>query len=146
MPLTSKGETVIFKNKFYGCSTTFSLFPMFLKPPFPQESLNDGFQNNRARDERPPLENRPPKSRKLRPEKNNISLVKHVPWDSWVSAVNLFSLVVQPRFHCFPCFFSHLFCQLVLFNVLVPPAFVPAVFYSSRAGGGTILVEVETQA
>jgi len=25
LPLTSKGETVIFKNRFYGCSTTFSI-------------------------------------------------------------------------------------------------------------------------
>ncbi len=31
MPLTSKGETVIFKNKFYGCSTTFSIDPSELK-------------------------------------------------------------------------------------------------------------------
>ena len=27
MPLTDEGETVIFKNKFYGCSTTFSINP-----------------------------------------------------------------------------------------------------------------------
>ena len=27
MPLTDEGETVIFKNRFYGCSTTFSIDP-----------------------------------------------------------------------------------------------------------------------
>ena len=27
MPLTDAGETVIFKNRFYGCSTTFSIDP-----------------------------------------------------------------------------------------------------------------------
>ena len=27
LPLSEKGETVIFKNRFYGCSTTFSLDP-----------------------------------------------------------------------------------------------------------------------
>ena len=27
MPLTNEGETVIFKNRFYGCSTTFSIDP-----------------------------------------------------------------------------------------------------------------------
>ena len=27
MPLSSNGETIIFKNKFYGCSTTFSIDP-----------------------------------------------------------------------------------------------------------------------
>ena len=27
MPLTEEGETVIFKNRFYGCSTTFSIDP-----------------------------------------------------------------------------------------------------------------------
>ena len=31
LPLSSEGETVIFKNKFYGCSTTFSIDPMELK-------------------------------------------------------------------------------------------------------------------
>ena len=31
MPLTDEGETVIFKNKFYGCSTTFSIDPNELK-------------------------------------------------------------------------------------------------------------------
>ena len=30
-PLSSKGETVIFKNRFYGCSTTFSIDPKELK-------------------------------------------------------------------------------------------------------------------
>ena len=27
LPLTDKGETIIFKNRFYGCSTTFSIDP-----------------------------------------------------------------------------------------------------------------------
>ena len=27
LPLSSKGETIIFKNRFYGCSTTFSINP-----------------------------------------------------------------------------------------------------------------------
>ena len=27
LPLSSKGETIIFKNRFYGCSTTFSIDP-----------------------------------------------------------------------------------------------------------------------
>ena len=31
MPLTDEGETVIFKNRFYGCSTTFSIDPNELK-------------------------------------------------------------------------------------------------------------------
>jgi hypothetical protein len=31
LPLSSKGETIIFKNRFYGCSTTFSLDPKELK-------------------------------------------------------------------------------------------------------------------
>ena len=31
MPLTSRGETVVFKNTFYGCSTTFSIDPEELK-------------------------------------------------------------------------------------------------------------------
>lgn len=31
IPLSSNGETVIFKNRFYGCSTTFSLDPKELK-------------------------------------------------------------------------------------------------------------------
>tara|TARA_B110000967_G_scaffold209549_1_gene266208 strand:- start:2735 stop:3430 length:696 start_codon:yes stop_codon:yes gene_type:complete len=31
LPLSSKGETVIFKNRFYGCSTTFSIDPKELK-------------------------------------------------------------------------------------------------------------------
>ena len=31
LPLTPDGETVIFKNKFYGCSTTFSIDPKELK-------------------------------------------------------------------------------------------------------------------
>ena len=31
LPLSSKGETVIFKNRFYGCSTTFSIDPRELK-------------------------------------------------------------------------------------------------------------------
>ena len=30
-PLSSKGETVVFKNRFYGCSTTFSIDPRELK-------------------------------------------------------------------------------------------------------------------
>ena len=30
LPLSEKGETVIFKNRFYGCSTTFSLDPIEL--------------------------------------------------------------------------------------------------------------------
>ena len=31
LPLSSKGETVIFKNRFYGCSTTFSIDPRELE-------------------------------------------------------------------------------------------------------------------
>jgi hypothetical protein len=31
LPLTTKGETIIFKNRFYGCSTTFSIDPKELK-------------------------------------------------------------------------------------------------------------------
>ena len=31
IPLSSKGETVVFKNRFYGCSTTFSTDPRELK-------------------------------------------------------------------------------------------------------------------
>jgi len=31
LPLSGKGETVVFKNRFYGCSTTFSIDPMELK-------------------------------------------------------------------------------------------------------------------
>ena len=31
VPLTKEGETVIFKNRFYGCSTTFSIDPNELK-------------------------------------------------------------------------------------------------------------------
>ena len=31
VPLTKEGETVIFKNRFYGCSTTFSIDPSELK-------------------------------------------------------------------------------------------------------------------
>ena len=31
LPLSSKGETVVFKNRFYGCSTTFSIDPRELK-------------------------------------------------------------------------------------------------------------------
>jgi hypothetical protein len=31
LPLSSKGETIIFKNRFYGCSTTFSIDPKELK-------------------------------------------------------------------------------------------------------------------
>ena len=31
LPLSSKGETVIFKNRFYGCSTTFTIDPKELK-------------------------------------------------------------------------------------------------------------------
>ena len=31
LPLSSEGETVIFKNRFYGCSTTFSIDPNELK-------------------------------------------------------------------------------------------------------------------
>ena len=31
LPLSEKGETVIFKNRFYGCSTTFSIDPKELK-------------------------------------------------------------------------------------------------------------------
>ena len=31
LPLSPKGETVIFKNRFYGCSTTFSIDPKELK-------------------------------------------------------------------------------------------------------------------
>ena len=31
IPLSSKGETVVFKNRFYGCSTTFSIDPRELK-------------------------------------------------------------------------------------------------------------------
>ena len=31
LPLSPYGETVIFKNRFYGCSTTFSIDPMELK-------------------------------------------------------------------------------------------------------------------
>jgi hypothetical protein len=31
LPLSSKGETVVFKNRFYGCSTTFSIDPLELK-------------------------------------------------------------------------------------------------------------------
>ncbi len=31
LPLSSEGETIIFKNKFYGCSTTFSLDPEELR-------------------------------------------------------------------------------------------------------------------
>ena len=31
LPLSAKGETVIFKNKFYGCSTTFSIDPKELR-------------------------------------------------------------------------------------------------------------------
>ena len=31
MPLSSGGETIIFKNRFYGCSTTFSIDPRELK-------------------------------------------------------------------------------------------------------------------
>ena len=31
LPLSSKGETVVFKNKFYGCSTTFSINPSELR-------------------------------------------------------------------------------------------------------------------
>ena len=31
LPLSSKGETVVFKNRFYGCSTTFSTDPRELK-------------------------------------------------------------------------------------------------------------------
>lgn len=31
IPLSSNGETIIFKNRFYGCSTTFSLDPKELK-------------------------------------------------------------------------------------------------------------------
>ena len=31
LPLSSRGETVIFKNRFYGCSTTFSIDPKELK-------------------------------------------------------------------------------------------------------------------
>jgi hypothetical protein len=31
LPLSSKGETIVFKNKFYGCSTTFSIDPKELK-------------------------------------------------------------------------------------------------------------------
>ena len=27
IPLTNEGETIIFKNRFYGCSTTFSIDP-----------------------------------------------------------------------------------------------------------------------
>ena len=27
MPLSEEGETIIFKNRFYGCSTTFSINP-----------------------------------------------------------------------------------------------------------------------
>jgi hypothetical protein len=27
LPLTNEGETIIFKNRFYGCSTTFSIDP-----------------------------------------------------------------------------------------------------------------------
>ena len=31
LPLTDEGETIIFKNRFYGCSTTFSINPEELK-------------------------------------------------------------------------------------------------------------------
>ena len=31
IPLSSNGETIIFKNRFYGCSTTFSIDPKELK-------------------------------------------------------------------------------------------------------------------
>mgnify|MGYP006153362805 CR=1 FL=1 len=31
LPLTAKGETIIFKNRFYGCATTFSIDPKELK-------------------------------------------------------------------------------------------------------------------
>jgi hypothetical protein len=31
LPLSPKGETVVFKNRFYGCSTTFSIDPRELK-------------------------------------------------------------------------------------------------------------------
>ena len=31
LPLSSQGETIVFKNKFYGCSTTFSIDPKELK-------------------------------------------------------------------------------------------------------------------
>jgi hypothetical protein len=31
LPLSSEGETVLFKNRFYGCSTTFSIDPLELK-------------------------------------------------------------------------------------------------------------------
>ncbi|MDC0418169.1 hypothetical protein OAM15_00910 [Pelagibacteraceae bacterium] len=31
LPLTAKGETIIFKNRFYGCSTTFSIDPKELR-------------------------------------------------------------------------------------------------------------------
>ena len=31
LPLTTKGETIIFKNRFYGCATTFSIDPKELK-------------------------------------------------------------------------------------------------------------------
>jgi hypothetical protein len=31
LPLSSEGETIIFKNRFYGCSTTFSIDPIELK-------------------------------------------------------------------------------------------------------------------
>ena len=31
LPLSGKGETVVFKNRFYGCSTTFSIDPTELK-------------------------------------------------------------------------------------------------------------------
>ena len=31
LPLTSSGETIVFKNRFYGCSTTFSIDPKELR-------------------------------------------------------------------------------------------------------------------